>query len=114
MKPLKWVGSSLSDLQSFPKLVRVSIGYALDRAQRGGKVDYAKPLKGFGGAGVLEVIEDYQGDTYRAVYTVRLKDVVYVLHAFKKKSKHGIATPKGDMDLVRERLKRALSESEDG
>lgn len=82
-------------------------GYALHLAQGGRKHGQAKPLKGFGGAGVLEVVEDHMGDTYRAVYTVKLVDAVYVLHCFQKKSKRGIGTPKPDMDLIRERLKVA-------
>ena len=82
-------------------------GFALHLAQTGQKHDQTKPLKGFGGAGVLEVVEDHMGDTYRAVYTVKLADVVYVLHCFQKKSKSGIATPKPEMDLIRDRLKAA-------
>lgn len=82
-------------------------GFALHLAQAGKKHDQAKPLKGFGGAGVLEVVEDHLGDTYRAVYTVKIADAVYVLHCFQKKSRHGIETPKHDLDLIRERLKAA-------
>ncbi len=82
-------------------------GFALHLAQAGKKHDQAKPLKGFGGAGVLEVVEDHLGDTYRAVYTVKIADAVYVLHCFQKKSKQGIETPKHDLDLIRERLKAA-------
>ena len=82
-------------------------GFALHLAQSGKKHAQAKPLRGFGGAGVLEVVEDHEGDTYRAVYTVRFAGNVYVLHCFQKKSKHGIQTPKQDMDLIRERLKAA-------
>lgn len=106
-KPLVWVGSTLDDLSAFPRPVRVVMGYALHVAQLGGKHPGTKPLKGFGGAGVLEVAEDHDGQTYRAVYTVRLKDRVYVLHAFEKKSKRGISTPKKEMDLVKRRLKEA-------
>lgn len=80
-------------------------GYALFLAQQGDKSDSAKPLKGFGGAGVLELVENHEGDTYRAVYTVRFEDAVYVLHCFQKKSKSGIATPKQDIDLIKSRLK---------
>lgn len=83
------------------------MGYALHLAQNGGKHEAAKPLAGFGGAGVLEVVDNYDGDTYRAVYTVKFTDVVYVLHAFQKKAKRGIRTPQQDIDLVRERLKLA-------
>jgi phage-related protein len=83
------------------------MGYALYQAQVGLKASSAKPLRGFGGAGILEIVEDYQTDTYRAVYTVRFSELVYVLHAFQKKSKKGIATPKPDIDLIRRRLKVA-------
>ncbi|MBA0208059.1 MULTISPECIES: type II toxin-antitoxin system RelE/ParE family toxin [Pectobacterium] len=107
MKSLYWVGSSKKDLQSLPADVQDVFGYALHVAQTGGKHTQAKPLKGFGGAGVLEVVEDYIGDTYRAVYTVKFGEAVYVLHAFQKKSSSGIATPKPDMNTIRERLKAA-------
>ena len=83
------------------------MGFALYEAQCGLKPTAAKPLKGFGGAGVLEVVSDYQSDTYRAVYTVRLEDRVYVLHAFQKKSKKGIATPKAEIELIKRRLRQA-------
>lgn len=83
------------------------MGRALMVAQEGGKDLHAKPLKGFGGAGVLEMVDDHDGDTYRAIYTVRFADVVYVLHAFQKKSRRGIATPKQDLDLIRRRLRAA-------
>ncbi len=106
-KPLSFVGSSRNDLRKFPEDVKVDIGYALHEAQMGLKLAAAKPLKGFGGAGVLEIIEDYSGDTYRAVYTVRFHSVVYVLHCFQKKSKHGIRTPQEDVDLIQRRLKTA-------
>ena len=98
---------SLEDLKEFPEGVRQVIGYALYLAQSGEKHPSAKSLKGFKGAGVLEVVEDFGGDTYRAVYTVKLADVVYVLHAFQKKSKRGIATPKQDIELIEARFKRA-------
>jgi phage-related protein len=107
MRPLVWVGSSLEDVRGFPDAVRRTVGYALYLAQAGGKHPDAKPLTGFGGAGVLEVAEDFSGDTYRAVYTVRLAGAVYVLHAFQKKAKRGIATPRPDLDLIRARLRRA-------
>lgn len=106
-KPLYWVGSSLDDLRRFPDEVKDLMGYALQIAQWGDKHPDAKPLKGFKGASTLEVVEDYDGDTYRAVYTVQFKDAVYVLHAFQKKSKQGIKTPKPDMDLIKSRLKAA-------
>ena len=104
LKPLEWVGSSLKDLRSFPAAVRRDMGTALLLAQKGGKADSAVPLKGYGGAGVLEVIEDHRGDTFRAVYTVRYSTAVFVLHAFVKKSKSGRETPKADMDLINRRL----------
>jgi phage-related protein len=106
-KPVRWVGSSKGDLSAFPDDVKRRVGGALWEAQIGGKAPYAKPLKGFCGAGVLEVVDDFDGDTYRAVYTVRFAGIVYVLHAFQKKSKRGAATPKTDIDLIRQRLKRA-------
>jgi phage-related protein len=101
------MGSSRRDLRKFPEDVKDVMGYALYLAQTGAKHPTAKPLKGFGGAKVLEVVEDYQKDTYRAVYTVKFSDVVYVLHAFQKKSKKGAATPKPDMDLIKRRLQDA-------
>jgi phage-related protein len=107
MKPLVWVGSSLEDVREFPESVKRTVGYALYLAQAGGKHPDAKPLTGFGGAGVLEVAEDFSGDTYRAIYTVRLAGAVYVLHAFQKKAKRGIATPRQELDLIRARLRRA-------
>jgi phage-related protein len=102
-----WIGSSLEDLREFPEEVRRSMGYALYMAQMGEKHPDAKPLKGFGGAGVLEAVDDFAGDTYRAVYTVRLSDAVYVLHAFQKKAKRRIATPKRDLEIIRSHLRRA-------
>ena len=113
MKPVRWVGSSYDDLLALPDEVRREVGYALYVAQSGDKADHAKPLKGLGG-GVLEVVEDYDGDTYRAVYTVRFESAVYVLHAFQKKSKRGIATPKKDLELIEARLKAAKRMEEGG
>jgi phage-related protein len=110
IKPVVWIGSSRSDLTSFPEDVKDAIGYALYIAQCGGKHVDAKPLRGFGGAGILEIVEDRAGDTYRAVYTVRFADRIYVLHAFQKKSKIGITTPKREIELIRSRLKRAEEE----
>lgn len=107
LKPLVWIASSQKDLRSFPEEVREAMGYALYLAQAGDKHDAVKILKGFGGAGVLEVVDDYDGDTFRAVYTVKFDDAVYVLHAFQKKSKSGVATPKKDIELIRRRLKLA-------
>lgn len=106
-KPVRWIGSSRDDLRVFPEEVRNRVGGALWEAQLGRKAPYAKPLKGFGGAGVLEIMDDYDGDTYRAVYTVRFARVVYVLHAFQKKSKRGMATPRADLALIAQRLQRA-------
>lgn len=108
-KPLLWVGSAKKDLQAMPDEVQDTFGYALHLAQTGAKHAHAKALKGFGSAGVLEVVESEAGSTYRAVYTVKIAGAVYVLHCFQKKSTSGIATPKPDMDLVRERLKAALA-----
>jgi len=110
VKPVIWIGSAKADLSRFPEDVKDAMGFALFVAQRGGKHVNAKPLRGFGGAGVLEIVEDHAGDTYRAVYTVRLAGRVYVLHAFQKKSKHGIETPKAEIDLIKRRLKRAEGE----
>jgi phage-related protein len=111
-KPVRWVGSSKDNLSDFPQEVRRRVGGALWDAQRGLKAPYAKPLRGFGGTGVLEVVDDYDGDTYRAVYTVRFVGIVYVLHAFQKKSKRGIATPSAELDLIKQRLKRAREDYE--
>jgi len=107
MKQLVRVGSTLKDVRKFPQDVQDVVVSALDEAKEGGKHQDAKPLKGFTGAGVLDVVDDDDGDTYRAVYTVRLSEAVYVLHAFKKKSTKGIKTPKRDIDLIKTRLKAA-------
>jgi phage-related protein len=112
VKPVRWIGSSRDDVRAFPEAVRLRVGGALREAQTGGKAGWAKPLKGFGGAGVLEVVDDHDGDTYRAVYTVRFAGFVYVLHAFQKKSKSGIATPKHEIALIEQRLKRAKEDYE--
>ena len=101
------MGSSRRDLKSFPAEVKDVMGYALYQAQVGLKSRSAKPLAGFGGASVLEVIEDFHANAYRAVYTVKFSELVYVLHAFQKKSKKGIATPKTDIDLIRRRFRLA-------
>lgn len=106
-KPLKWVGSSKKDLDKMPEDVKDLFGFAIDLAQAGQKHSDAKPLKGFKSAGVLEVVENDEGGTYRAVYTVKLTDWVYVLHCFQKKSMKGIETPKADIELIRARLKQA-------
>ncbi|HEU4511297.1 MAG TPA: type II toxin-antitoxin system RelE/ParE family toxin [Pyrinomonadaceae bacterium] len=102
-----WVGSSLKDLRLFPAEVKDVMGYALYQAQVGSKAPSAKPLTGFGGASVLEIVDDYESDTYRAVYTVKFPGVVYVLHVFQKKSKKGITMPRPNMELIRKRLKVA-------
>jgi phage-related protein len=113
IKPLYWIGSAKKDLAAMPADVQDDFGYALYVAQSGSRHYRAKPLKGFSGAAVLEVVEDYRGDTYRAVYTVRFATAVYVLHCFQKKSKHGIGTPKPDMDLIKARLKDAAALEKD-
>ena len=107
LKPLDFIGSSREDLKEFPDEVKQDIGYALFEAQKGQKSEAAKPLKGFGGAGVLEIIERFDGDTYRAVYTVKFREVVYVLHCFQKKSKSGIKTPQQEIELIQRRLRVA-------
>lgn len=111
-RPLDWVGSSKKDFLAFPEPVRDEMGNALGLAQFGGKHPSSKPWKGLG-TGVLEVVDDYQGDTYRAVYTVRFREVVYVLHAFQKKSPSGIRTARGDIELVARRLKMAQQDYEE-
>jgi phage-related protein len=112
LKPLRWIGSAKKDLIAMPDEVQQTFGFALYHAQVGLLHPDAKPLKGFGSAGVLEVVEDWRGDTYRAVYTVRFAQAVYVLHCFQKKSKHGAQTPKREMDLIRERLKEAETQAQ--
>ena len=106
-KPLEWIASSYKDLMALPVDVRRFFGYALSLAQAGDQHGATKVLKGFGGAGVLEVVEDDAGGTYRAVYTVKFKEAVFVLHCFQKKSKRGIATPATDMDIIHARLRVA-------
>ena len=105
--PLLWIGSSKKDLMALPINVRKFFGHALDFAQHGEQHDAAKALKGFGGTGVLEVITDDAGGTYRAAYTVKFTEAVFVLHCFQKKSKSGIATPKKDLEIIHTRLKVA-------
>jgi phage-related protein len=107
LKPVRWVGSSRRDVRSFPVAVRTGIGQALYTAQKGETDPAAKPLKGFGGRNVLEIVTDHRGDTWRSVYTVRFEGAIYVLHAFQKKSKKGIATPKKELDSIRQRLAEA-------
>ncbi len=107
LKVAFFVGSSKKDLIKFPLEVRREIGHAIQVVQRGNKPASAKPLKGFIGAGVLEIIDNHDGDTYRAIYTVRFSNAVYVLHCFQKKSKKGIATPKQEIEKIKSRLKEA-------
>ncbi|NER01989.1 MAG: addiction module toxin RelE [Okeania sp. SIO3C4] len=106
IKPLFWIGDSLKNLREFPESVKDRIGFALYQGQAGSKHISAKPLKGLGG-GIIEIVEDFDEDTYRAVYTVKLKGAIYVLHAFQKKSKKGIKTPQKDIELIKQRLKIA-------
>jgi phage-related protein len=107
LKPVVWLGSSLKALREFPAPVQDHMGYALYLAQLGAKHRDAKALTGFGGAGVLEVVKDSRGDTFRAVYTLRYAGAVYVLHAFQKKSKTGRETPRRDLELIQQRLRQA-------
>lgn len=113
IKPVSWIGASYKDFRAFPDPVQDTMGYALFRAQIGAKHESAKPLKGFGGAGVLEIVADHVGDTFRAVYTVKFATAIYVLHAFQKKSKAGIKTPTEDLELIRRRLKVAEADYKD-
>ena len=110
-KPLFWVGPAKSDLLRFPEAVKDDVGVALSVAQFGGKHPSAKPWKGEG-PGILEIVSDYRSDTYRAVYTVRFQNAVYVLHAFQKKSPTGIKTAKSDVELVAQRLRAAREDYE--
>jgi phage-related protein len=110
-KPLFWIGSSLNDLLAFPEAVKDEIGTALSVAQFGGKHPRSKPWKG-PGPGVYEIVDDHRGDTYRAIYTVRFRVAVYVLHAFQKKSPSGIKTPRRDVELLTQRLKLAQQDYE--
>lgn len=106
-KPVRWIGSSRRDLRATPEQVRRNIGQALYAAQQGETDPAAKPLKGFGGTRVMEIVERDRSGAYRAVYTAQLADAIYVLHVFQKKSKRGIATPRHDIDLIRRRLVEA-------
>lgn len=112
LKPINFVGRSRADLLRFPHKVRRDIGYALYRIQGGSRPANAKPLKGFGGISVQELVADHKGDTFRAVYTVRFAKAVYVLHCFQKKSKKGSATSKQDIDLIKKRLNIARADYE--
>jgi phage-related protein len=106
MKRVNWIGSSYKDFVAFPDEVQNFMGFVLYEAQCGKRHRASKPLKGFAGTSVVEIMDDYDGDTYRAIYTVKYSDFIYVLHAFQKKSKSGIKTPKQDIDLIRQRLKQ--------
>lgn len=106
-KPVRWIGTSLRDLRSFPRAVRLDVGHALFTAQEGKTDPAAKPLKGFGGASVFEIVASYQGNAWRVVYTVRFQDAIYVLHVFQKKSTKGITTPTREIDLIKRRLEEA-------
>jgi phage-related protein len=109
-KPLVWIGRSRDDMKRLPRTVQGSFGFDLYRAQCGEHPHGAKPLKGYGGAGVVELVEDHDRSTYRAVYTVRFAEIIYVLHVFQKKSRRGIATPKPEIELIKSRLRRAEEE----
>lgn len=107
LKPLEWVGSSKMDLIGLPESVRKEFGHQLHLVQAGERPIGAKPLRGFGGASVLELSSDFDGNTIRAIYTVRFPRSVFVLHVLQKKSKKGIATPKADLEVLKQRLKSA-------
>ena len=107
VKPIIWMGSSREDLKAFPAQVRRDIGYALYTAQQGETDPAAKPLKGFGGSSVMEIVDRHDTDTYRAVYTAQFAGRIYVLHAFQKKSKKGVATPQKEIELIKKRLTAA-------
>jgi phage-related protein len=107
LKPVVWIASSLRDFRAFPEPVKSEMGYALFLAQRGGRHRKVKTLKGHGGGGVVEIVEDHDGDTFRTVYTLRFASAVYVLHAVQKKSKAGIATPQAELRLIDQRLRDA-------
>ncbi len=107
LKPVIWIGTSRRNLSAMPEAVQGDFGYALYVAQQGGTHRKSKALKGFGGAGVVEIVSDHRGDTYRCIYTVRFAGSVYVLHAFQKKSKKGRETPKAEIELIKQRLREA-------
>ncbi len=114
LKPVIWLGTTLRDLRSFPEPVRLDIGYALFAAQRGEIDPRAKPLKGFGGASVIEIVASHHGNAWSAVYTVRFRDAIYVLHAFQKKSTKGIATPARELERIKQRLLEAERDHQEG
>jgi phage-related protein len=107
LKALVWVGASQRDFREFPDEVKSVMGYALFVAQSGGRHRKVKTLKGYSGGGVVEIVDDHDGDTFRTIYTLRYASAVYVLHAFQKKSKRGIATPQTDLRLIDQRLRDA-------
>ena len=107
LKPIIWIGSSKDDLLEFPNIIKSELGYGLYYAQIGRQHVHSKPLKGFGGASVLEIIESDESGTFRLVYTIKMPKAIFVLHAFQKKSKHGIETPIKEIELVKKRLKEA-------
>jgi phage-related protein len=107
LKPVRWIGASLRDLRSFPAPVRIEFGHALFTAQEGKTDPAARPLKGFGGASVLEIVASHRGNTWRAIYTVGFQGAIYVLHVFQKKSTKGIATPAREIELIKRRLAEA-------
>ncbi|TAN53737.1 MAG: hypothetical protein EPN26_06685 [Rhodospirillales bacterium] len=112
-KPIDWIGSAKKDFTAFPKSVQMEMGMALGVAQYGAKHPSAKPLKGLGG-GVFGIVESFDGNAYRAIYTVRFADRIYVLHAFQKKSVKGIATPGHEIELVKKRLRIAEEDAAKG
>ena len=107
LKPVRWMGRSLQDLRSFPRPVRIDIGHALFTAQQGQTDPAVKPLKGFGGASVVEIVASHHGNAWRTVYTVRFQDAIYVSHVFQEKSTRGIATPARGIALIKQRLAEA-------
>ena len=109
MRKVAFIGSAQKDLRRIPDVPRQRFGYALYQAQQGISAKRAKPLQGFGGSSVVELVEDFDGDTYRTVYTTRFAEVLYVLHCFQKKSKKGRKTSKQEIDLVKRRLRDAKS-----
>ena len=111
-KPVRWMGSSLSDLQACPPEVRDEVGFALFEVQRGGKPISAKPLQGFASSKVLEIVTRFDGDTWRTIYTVEIAGVVYVLHVFQKKSTKGIKTPQREILLIKQRLREARADGD--
>ncbi|HLB31612.1 MAG TPA: type II toxin-antitoxin system RelE/ParE family toxin [Gammaproteobacteria bacterium] len=112
LKPVRWIGPTYHAWKAFPSDVQDVFGYALHLAQTGHKADVAKPLKGFKGSSVLEIVGRFDGNTWRGIYTIQFKDVIYVLHAFQKKSRKGISTPLSDISLIRQRLKLAKAHYE--